>query len=60
MASRKMRFKKLGPKTPLPVLREEQVDANEYEALTHENQIATGVEAAEEKVRDTWLLPLSR
>lgn len=48
---RKMRFKKLGPKTLLPVLREDEVDASEYEALTHENQIATGVEAAEENVR---------
>ncbi|KAI5461134.1 enhancer of polycomb-like-domain-containing protein, partial [Mariannaea sp. PMI_226] len=49
MSSRKVRVKKLNIKTPLPVLREDQIDPSEYEALTTENQIATGVESAEEK-----------
>ncbi|KAI1433504.1 EPL1-like protein [Xylaria sp. CBS 124048] len=48
MSTRKVRYKKLNIKTPLPVLREHQIDANEYEALTTESQIATGVEQAEE------------
>ncbi|KAK5656146.1 hypothetical protein OQA88_4906 [Cercophora sp. LCS_1] len=48
MATRKVRYKKLNVKTPLPVLREDQVDAGEYESLTNESQIATGVEHAEE------------
>jgi hypothetical protein len=47
---RKVRVKKLSVKTALPVLREDQIDASEYEALTTENQIATGVEQAEENV----------
>jgi enhancer of polycomb-like protein len=50
MTTRKVRYKKLNIKTPLPVLREHQIDANEYEALTTESQIATGVEQAEENV----------
>lgn len=45
---RKVRVKKLSVKTALPVLRENEIDASEYEALTTENQIATGVEQAEE------------
>lgn len=45
---RKVRVKKLSVKTALPVLREDQIDPSEYEALTTENQIATGVEQAEE------------
>ncbi|QUC18897.1 uncharacterized protein UV8b_03138 [Ustilaginoidea virens] len=49
MSSRKVRVKKLSVKTALPVLREDQIDPSEYEALTTENQIATGVEHAEEK-----------
>ncbi|KAH6892073.1 enhancer of polycomb-like-domain-containing protein, partial [Thelonectria olida] len=49
MSSRKVRVKKLNTKTTLPVLREDQIDPSEYEALTTENQIATGVESAEEK-----------
>ncbi|KAJ4250583.1 Enhancer of polycomb-like protein 1 [Fusarium torreyae] len=48
MSSRKVRVKKLNVKTTLPVLREDQIDPNEYEALTTDNQIATGVEQAEE------------
>ncbi|RYP07995.1 hypothetical protein DL764_002141 [Monosporascus ibericus] len=48
MATRKVRYKKLNTKTLLPVLREDQIDANEYESLTTEQQIATGVEQAEE------------
>ncbi len=50
MSSRKVRVKKLSVKTALPVLREDQIDATEYEALSTENQISTGVEHAEEKV----------
>lgn len=50
MSSRKVRVKKLSVKTALPVLREDQIDPSEYEALTTEIQIATGVEHAEEKV----------
>ena len=49
-AVRKMRMKKINPKTLLTVLGEDQIDANEYESLTIENSIATGVEAAEETV----------
>ncbi|KAJ9142745.1 Enhancer of polycomb-like protein [Pleurostoma richardsiae] len=48
MATRKVRFKKLNIKTLLPVLREDQINASEYESLTNETQIATGVEQAEE------------
>ncbi|KAI0199034.1 enhancer of polycomb-like-domain-containing protein [Astrocystis sublimbata] len=48
MTTRKVRYKKLNIKTPLPVLREHQIDANEYESLTNDAQIATGVEQAEE------------
>jgi enhancer of polycomb-like protein len=50
MSSRKVRVKKLSVKTALPVLREDQIDPSEYEALTTETQIATGVEQAEENV----------
>ncbi|CAK7217885.1 Enhancer of polycomb-like protein 1 [Sporothrix bragantina] len=48
MATRKVRYKKLSIKTALPVLREDQVDPSEYEALTTETQIATGVDQGEE------------
>ncbi|KAI1429505.1 enhancer of polycomb-like-domain-containing protein [Xylaria sp. FL1777] len=48
MTTRKVRYKKLNIKTPLPVLREHQIDANEYESLTTESQIVTGVELGEE------------
>ncbi|KAK4467088.1 enhancer of polycomb-like protein 1 [Cladorrhinum samala] len=48
MATRKVRYKKLNPKTVLPVFREDQIDPSEYESLTNEAQIATGVEQAEE------------
>ncbi|KAK3370167.1 enhancer of polycomb-like-domain-containing protein [Podospora didyma] len=48
MATRKVRYKKLSVKTPLPVLREDQIDPTEYESLTNEAQISTGVEQAEE------------
>ncbi|KAJ2979763.1 hypothetical protein NUW58_g7119 [Xylaria curta] len=48
MTTRKVRYKKLNIKTPLPVLREHQIDPNEYESLTTESQIVTGVEQAEE------------
>lgn len=50
MATRKVRVKKLSVKTPLPVLREDQIEPSEYESLTSETQIATGVEQAEENV----------
>ncbi|TDZ22589.1 Enhancer of polycomb-like protein 1 [Colletotrichum sidae] len=48
MSTRKVRVKKLSVKTLLPVLREDDIDPSEYESLTTETQIATGVEAAEE------------
>ncbi|PHH62164.1 hypothetical protein CDD81_7358 [Ophiocordyceps australis] len=48
MSSRKVRVKKLSIKTTLPVLREDQIDPSEYEALTTDSLIATGVEQAEE------------
>ncbi|CAK7264048.1 Enhancer of polycomb-like protein 1 [Sporothrix epigloea] len=48
MTTRKVRYKKLNIKTALPVLREDQVDPGEYEALTTETQIATGVDQGEE------------
>ncbi len=51
MSSKRFRLKKLNIKTNLPVLREDQVDPNEYESVTAEGQIATGVELAEEKVK---------
>jgi hypothetical protein len=51
MASRKVRYKKLNAKTPLPVFREEEVDAGEYEILTGDAEIATGVDAGEQSVR---------
>lgn len=51
MSTRKVRVKKLSPKTALGVHREDQIDRSDYEALTTDNQIATGVEQAEENVR---------
>ncbi|RFU79904.1 enhancer of polycomb 1 [Trichoderma arundinaceum] len=48
MSSRKVRVKKLTVKTTLPVLREDQIDATEYESLLTESQIATGVDQTEE------------
>ncbi|KAF3346720.1 hypothetical protein VD0002_g7298 [Verticillium dahliae] len=48
MSTRKVRVKKLSVKTLLPILREDDIDPSEYESLTTETQIATGVEAAEE------------
>ena len=53
MATRKVRYKKLSPKTQLPVLRDGEIDASEYERLAPDNQISTGVEQAEEKVSVT-------
>ncbi|KAJ4302123.1 Enhancer of polycomb-like protein 1 [Collariella sp. IMI 366227] len=50
MATRKVRYKKLSVKTPLSVLREDQIDPTEYESLTNEAQIQTGVEQAEENI----------
>lgn len=47
MSTRKVRVKKLSVKTLLPILREDDIDPSEYESLTTETQIATGVEAAE-------------
>ncbi len=50
MATRKVRYKKLSPKTILPILRADQADPSEYELLTNEGEIATGVEAGEQSV----------
>ncbi|KAI0129962.1 enhancer of polycomb-like-domain-containing protein [Xylariales sp. AK1849] len=44
---RKVRVKKLQPRTVLQVLLENDIDASEYESLTTEVQIAAGVEANE-------------
>jgi len=51
MASMRKRWRKLNSKTALSVLREDEIDPNDYESLTTETQIATGVEQAEEQVR---------
>lgn len=48
MNSRKIRIKKLNVKQPLSILKEDEIDATEYESLTQELQVATGVEAGEE------------
>ncbi|KUI71123.1 Enhancer of polycomb-like protein 1 [Cytospora mali] len=48
MATRKVRVKKLNVKQPLSILKEEEIDRTEYEHLTQELQVATGVEAGEE------------
>lgn len=53
MNSRKIRIKKLNVKQPLSILKEDEIDATEYESLTQELQVATGVEAGEENVRIT-------
>lgn len=50
MTTRKVRIKKISTKTLLPVLREDQIDSSEYEALSNENHIQTGVDQAEENV----------
>lgn len=50
MSTRKVRVKKLSVKTPLPILREDDFDKTDFEALTTESSISTGVEAAEETV----------
>lgn len=60
MATRKVRYKKLSIKTALPVLREDQVDPGEYEALTTETQIATGVDQGEENVSRPFPMPSRR
>jgi hypothetical protein len=52
MLRKPLRYKKLNTKTTLPVLREDEIDPNEYESLTTE-QIATGVDAAEADVSDS-------
>jgi len=59
MATRKVRYKKLNPKTVLPVFREDQIDPSEYESLTNEAQIATGVEQAEENVSQALCFELT-
>jgi hypothetical protein len=49
MATRKARYKKLNSKTALVTLREDQIDASEYDTLTNDAPV-TGVESIEEKV----------
>ncbi|ORY71264.1 enhancer of polycomb-like-domain-containing protein [Pseudomassariella vexata] len=50
MSTRKpVRIRKLNTKTALQVLREDQIDRNEYDSLTTDAQIATGVESNEEQ-----------
>lgn len=64
MSSRKVRVKKLNHKTPLSILRENEIEASEYESLTQELSVATGVEQAEEGVsltsRDPHVTPQFR
>jgi hypothetical protein len=50
-AGLRFRTRKLSPKQPLPVLREDQIDSNEYKELFEEtSKIDTGVEKSEENV----------
>lgn len=51
MAPRTVRVKKLNVKLGLDVLTEDEIDASEYQAITQDLQVATGVDAAEEGVR---------
>ncbi|SPN97236.1 related to YMR164c and Gal11p [Cephalotrichum gorgonifer] len=48
MSQRKVRIKKLNPKTDIAIYTEDQIDLSEYEHSAADNQIATGVEQAEE------------
>lgn len=58
MSSRKVRIKKLNTKHELAIFTEDKIDLSEYESSAADNQIATGVEQAEENVRVT--IPWSR
>lgn len=51
MSARKSRIKKLNTKAELQILTEDKLDRSELQASATENQIATGVEQAEENVR---------
>lgn len=51
MSSRKVRIKKLNTKNELGIFTEDKIDLSEYESSAADNQIATGVEQAEENVR---------
>lgn len=51
MSSRKVRIKKLNTKAELGIFTEDKIDLSEYESSAADNQIATGVEQAEENVR---------
>lgn len=46
----RFRQRKLSPKTPLQVLKEDQIESVEYEALQSQYKIETGVEKSEENV----------
>ena len=47
----RFRTRKLAPKNLLPVLREDQIDSDEYkELLDNQYKVETGVEKAEENV----------
>jgi hypothetical protein len=58
MSSRKIRVKKLNHRTILPILLESQIDASEYESLTTDVQLASGVEANEADVSLSSPFPL--
>lgn len=51
MSARKSRIKKLNTKAELAILPEDKVDRTELQSSATDNQIATGVEQAEENVR---------
>ncbi len=49
--SLRFRTRKLSPKQPLPVLREDQIESSEYkELLENQYKVETGVEKSEENV----------
>jgi enhancer of polycomb-like protein len=51
----RFRTRKLSPKQPLPVLREDQIESTEYkELLENQYKVETGVEKSEENVSLTY------
>jgi len=47
----RFRTRKLSPKQPLPVLREDQIESDEYkDLLENQYKVETGVEKSEENV----------
>jgi enhancer of polycomb-like protein len=56
---RATRPKKLTPKQPIPIFREDQIDLTEDDPQSTVQAVETGVEKAEESVRENSVLPLS-